>query len=84
MFLAKDNGRGFNRLGLVISKKNVQHAVDRNRIKRHIRETFRQLQAPDRGMDVIVLARAGVRQDEQIPGTIDALFRELSAKMERA
>ena len=31
-----------SRLGLAIPKKNAKRAVDRNRIKRIIRETFRQ------------------------------------------
>lgn len=31
----------YPRIGLAISKKYVKHAHERNRIKRHIRETFR-------------------------------------------
>ena len=42
LFLAKPNHQGFNRLGMVVSKKSVPLAVDRNRIKRQIRETFRK------------------------------------------
>lgn len=44
LFLARPNGENRARLGLVIAKKNVRTAVQRNRIKRIIRETFRHHQ----------------------------------------
>lgn len=37
----KENGKGFARLGLVISKKHARSAVLRNAIKRQAREAFR-------------------------------------------
>ncbi len=40
--LARSSGRNYPRLGLAISKKNAKLAVSRNRIKRIIRESFRQ------------------------------------------
>ena len=45
------------RLGLAIAKKRVKRAIDRNRIKRIIRESFRQHQSYLVGKDIIVLAR---------------------------
>ena len=59
LFLAKRNTWGFNRLGVVVSKKNVPRAVDRNRIKRQIREAFRLSPADEVGLDVVVLSRPG-------------------------
>ena len=50
------------RLGLVIAKKNIRLAVQRNRMKRVIRETFRAQQIELAGIDVIVLARRGMDQ----------------------
>lgn len=38
------NQLGYPRIGLAISKKYVKHAHERNRIKRHMRETFRNNQ----------------------------------------
>lgn len=35
------NDLGFDRLGITISRKVARRAVDRNRIKRLLRETFR-------------------------------------------
>ncbi len=40
--LARGNGKPFPRLGLAISKKHARRAVARNRIKRIVRESFRQ------------------------------------------
>ena len=51
------NGRDVDRLGMAIAKKRVKRAVDRNRIKRIVRESFRQQQTPLAGKDIIVLAR---------------------------
>jgi len=39
--LARQNDLGHPRLGLAISKKSAKRAVDRNRIKRVFRESFR-------------------------------------------
>ena len=40
-FYKKVNDLGISRIGLAIPKKNAKRAVDRNRIKRLIREVFR-------------------------------------------
>lgn len=58
--LARPNDLPRARLGLVIAKKHVRHAVQRNRMKRLIRESFRHRQQSLRGLDVIVLARKGM------------------------
>lgn len=47
------------RLGLVIAKKHVKRANQRNRIKRLVRESFRLQQHNLPAIDVIVLARKG-------------------------
>lgn len=45
------------RLGLAISKRRAKRAVDRNRIKRVVRESFRHAAADLPDVDVVVLAR---------------------------
>ena len=47
------------RLGLIIAKKNVNKANQRNRIKRLLRESFRLQQHNLAPIDAIVLARKG-------------------------
>ena len=62
LLLAKTNNRPGHRLGLVIAKKNVRLAVQRNRVKRIAREFFRTLPATEPGLDVVLLARRGLGQ----------------------
>ncbi len=49
-----------HRLGLIVAKKRLKLAVERNRIKRLCRETFRtsSMQAP--AIDVIVMLRQSI------------------------
>lgn len=60
LILARPNQLPRARLGLIIAKKHVRRATDRNRLKRLIRETFRRQDPPLVGIDVIVLARKGM------------------------
>ena len=60
LLLARENSLSHARLGLVIVKKNVRHAVDRNKVKRIARESFRQHRAELGNLDIVVLARKGV------------------------
>ncbi len=59
LILAKVNMQECPRLGLVVAKKNIRHAVGRNRAKRHIRESFRLHQDELNRLDVVVLVRRG-------------------------
>lgn len=49
---------GPTRLGLVVSRRVSRLAVQRNRIKRQIRESFRQHRKHMPAMDMVVMARA--------------------------
>ncbi|MEH6354518.1 MAG: ribonuclease P protein component [Marinobacter sp.] len=61
LILATPNSLGHARIGLIFSKKNLKLAVQRNRVKRRIRETFRlKHQLP--ALDIIVLGRQGLAQ----------------------
>lgn len=60
--LAKKNSQNSPRLGLIIAKKHVRLAVERNRIKRIIRESFRLHQHEIPHVDLIVLARKGIEE----------------------
>lgn len=66
LLLARASEGPGHRLGLVIAKKNVRLAVQRNRIKRLAREFFRTLpQNEVQGeppMDVVLLTRKGIDQ----------------------
>ena len=61
LMLAVNNDLGHHRLGMIIAKKNVRLAVQRNRIKRVIREFFRRCpKANETGLDVVIIARRGI------------------------
>ncbi|MGV6806370.1 MAG: ribonuclease P protein component [bacterium] len=82
LLLARKNGSEVARLGLVVGKKNCRRAVDRNRIKRVTRDSFRQHQQALSGLDIIFLARRGVDtmdRSAQSPAVTQA-FRSLIKK----
>lgn len=60
LLLARLNDLDHPRLGLVIGKKSVKLAVERNRIKRVIRDSFRLSQSALGGLDIVVVARKGL------------------------
>lgn len=55
--LAKENQLEHPRLGMAISKKCAKRAVDRNRIKRITRESFRLNSSTLPAVDIIVMCR---------------------------
>jgi len=58
--LARENNLGHPRLGLAISKKSAKRAVDRNRIKRIFRESFRLHQHKFPNVDIIAMCKSDV------------------------
>jgi len=48
---------GLARLGLAVSRRVSKRAVDRNRIKRHARESFRLVRARLPAFDLLLIAR---------------------------
>ncbi len=77
--LAKANSSGYARLGLAISKKHAKRAVDRNRIKRLIRESFRVNQARLPTVDLVVMAKPVTRQatNQQITQALEHHWNRL-------
>ncbi len=82
LILARPNGSEHPRLGLVIAKKHIRLAVQRNRIKRILRETFRLRQHLLAGIDVIVLARPGLGEldNPALQQLLDKQWRRLRKK----
>ena len=60
LLLARHTQKVTPRLGMVLSRKNIRLAVNRNRCKRVVRESFRIHQKQLEGMDLIFLARRGL------------------------
>jgi ribonuclease P protein component len=64
LILARENGLDHPRLGLVIGKKSVKLAVQRNRLKRLMRDSFRLNQQMLAGLDIVIVARKGLGEIE--------------------
>lgn len=71
------------RLGLVIGKKLLRRAVDRNRVKRCIRECFRLRRSDLPACDLIVrlIARPATVQGKLIVGDLQALLGKLAGRL---
>ncbi len=54
--LVRPNGRGQARLGLVVGKKKLRRAVDRNRVRRVVRESFRRWRQRLPALDIVFIA----------------------------
>ena len=48
-------------LGVITSKRNIKHAVGRNRVKRIVREAFRQKQHQLSGLDMVFVVQKGAK-----------------------
>jgi ribonuclease P protein component len=75
----RGNELGHARLGLAISKRVSKRAVERNRIKRLLRESFRRVRHQLPAVDLMVMAReqaAGV-PGAQLLAEIDMLWKKL-------
>lgn len=58
LVIALDSGGSRPRIGITVSSK-VANAVERNRVKRWVREAFREIQAGLPPVDLVVIARKG-------------------------
>lgn len=79
LLLANSNQQGQARLGFVLAKKHIKLAVDRNRIKRIVRESFRHNQQKFEAVDYVVLGRPGIAELDncELREMIDALWFKL-------
>jgi len=78
--LARPNDVGTARLGLAISRRAAKRAVDRNRLKRIARESFRQKALP--AWDFVVTARpaAAAAPSAALHASLDSLFAKLARR----
>ncbi|CAL4317657.1 Ribonuclease P protein component [Buchnera aphidicola (Periphyllus testudinaceus)] len=65
LILGKKNKMKYPRLGISISKKNVKKSVDRNYIKRLIREFFRIYRNKFFMMDFIVIVKKKIYKNKK-------------------
>lgn len=77
-FFVERRPAGKPRLGILISRKHAAAAVDRNRIKRCIREAFRLEQEQLGPMDVLVRPPYGRRASPDMVSLVRSLFARLN------
>jgi len=70
------NGLPIARLGLIISKRHLPRAVDRNRLKRLLREWFRLNQEALQGRDLLVRITGPVGRLETITDDVHQLVTQ--------
>ena len=82
LFLAKQNNQGFNRLGMIVSKKSIPGSVQRNKVKRRIRETFRKIgPGQEFGWDIVVMTRPKINTETDLTGLLQNSFTSLTEKL---
>ena len=83
LILARGKALPKARLGIIVAKKHVKLAVQRNRIKRLLRESFRLKQSSMPNIDIIVLAKKGIDRIDNADCTAELqyLWLKLSRKV---
>ena len=76
--LGASKGDGPARLGMAFSKRQAKRAVDRSRLKRIVRESFRFRRHTLAGLDLVVMARSAAASADN-----DRLSRSLAQLMQR-
>lgn len=78
--LTSPNHLAHPRLGIVLSKNRLKLAVERNRLRRLIRESFRHNKDVLKGVDIIILLRSDctpLKDSKTIRKDIDTLWQKL-------
>ena len=80
LLLGKLSNKPINRLGIVVAKKSIPRAVDRNKIKRVMREVFRnQSSFPiDTCLDIVLLVRGKIPKDNA-----GSLYQKLEIQLKK-
>jgi ribonuclease P protein component len=78
---AQANGATSARLGMSIAARILRRSVDRNRVRRLIRESFRVHQLSLPALDIVIGARAGVlaADNAQLRAALEKLWQKISS-----
>lgn len=76
--LSVSTARDTSRLGVIVAKKNIRLACQRNRVKRLVREYFRKHHLPN-SMDLVFMARRGASElsNDELTRDLDRIWRKL-------
>jgi ribonuclease P protein component len=84
LLVGKDQGLK-SRIGFAVAKKQLKRAVDRNKVKRLIRESFRLHQNDLPNLDIVVMVRFKISQlnNQQIFARLDKHWRKVIKQCEK-
>lgn len=84
LFLYTENNQQKSKLGLAVAKKQIPLAVDRNRIKRLVRESFRVNSNNLNSIHVVVMVRKKILDinNAQLHQQLDKLWKKIIHKGE--
>jgi ribonuclease P protein component len=84
--VVRPNELGTPRLGMSIAARSVRRAVQRNRVRRVIRESFRKRYAELPALDIVVGARSGVQAmtNSRLRDSLDGLWHKISISCARS
>jgi len=77
--IARPNELGHARLGLAVGVRSAGNAVNRNRVKRVVREAFRHIHQELPAVDLVVNARpaAGKASNAEMTASVTALWNRI-------
>lgn len=80
--LAKPNNLEHPRIGLTVAKKRVKKAVDRNTVKRVIRDSFRLNQHNLPPIDIVIMVKSGIDQqpNAELFKQLEKLWRKIAQR----
>jgi ribonuclease P protein component len=86
MVIARPNGLEHARLGLAVGVRAAGNAVNRNRIKRLVRESFRHRRSELPAVDLVVNARpaAGKTANAELAASIATLWTRIAQRCARS
>lgn len=78
--LYRTNSLPHARLGIIIAKHLAKRAVDRNRIRRLVRESFRCHKDNLAGLDIVLMVRAGwqILDNQALRDEVEQLWQAMS------
>jgi ribonuclease P protein component len=84
--LYRRSGQEPSRLGMTASARRIRGAVKRNRLRRLIRESFRQRVLELSGLDIVVVIRehAAPATNQEVFASLDSHWSRLKSARQRA
>ena len=75
------NGLDFARIGFAFSKRHAPHSVQRNRVRRILRERFRQQQQTLSAVDLVLMLRSKLpTEPAELTAAVNSFWTQLAGR----